>query len=122
VLIVTVVSVLALMVAAIWQRRGRLDSLRSIGMSYGQFARLVFYESGSVLISGCVIGTAAGLVGQYLIDGWLHQTTGASVHFAPAWELGLRTLAIAAGISLMAAAVAVLQTVGLQPRSAFSPD
>jgi len=122
VLIVTVASVLALMVAAIWQRRGRLDSLRSIGMSYGQFARLVFYESGSVLISGCLIGTAAGLVGQWLIDGWLHQTTGASVHFAPAWELGLCTLAIATGISLVASAIAVLQTVGLQPRAAFSPD
>jgi putative ABC transport system permease protein len=122
VLIATIASVIALMVAAIWQRRGRLNSLMSIGMSTGQFARLVSYESGSVLLSGCVIGTAAGLVGQYLIDGWLHQTTGASVQYAPAWQLGLRTLAIAAGISAVATIIAVLQADGFQPRAAFSTE
>jgi putative ABC transport system permease protein len=122
VLIATVASVIALMIAAIWQRRGRLNSLMSIGMSTSQFARLVSYETGSVLLSGCVIGIAAGLVGQYLIDGWLHHTTGASVHFAPAWQLGLRTLAIAAGISLLASLIAVAQTAGFQPRAAFSTD
>jgi putative ABC transport system permease protein len=122
VLIATVASVIALMIAAIWQRRSRLNSLMSIGMSTGQFARLVSYETGSVLLSGCVIGIAAGLVGQYLIDGWLHHTTGASVHFAPGWQLGLRTLAIAAGISLLASMIAVAQTAGFQPRAAFTSD
>ncbi len=53
VLIATIASVIALMIAAIWQRRGRLDSLMSIGMSFGQFARLIFYESG--------LGAALGL-------------------------------------------------------------
>jgi putative ABC transport system permease protein len=122
VLIATVASVIALMIAAIWQRRGRLDSLMSIGMSTGQFARLVSYETGSVLIAGCVIGALAGLVGQYLIDGWLHQTTGASVHFSPGWLLALRTLAIAAAISLLASLIAIAQTAGFQPRAAFSAE
>ena len=35
----------------------------SIGMSFAQFARLIFYESGSVLIAGCLIGIAAGIAG-----------------------------------------------------------
>jgi putative ABC transport system permease protein len=122
VLIATVASVIALMIAAIWQRRARLYALMSIGMSTGQFARLVSYETGSVLLSGCVIGVLAGLVGQYLIDGWLHHTTGASVHFLPGWQLGLRTLAIAAAISLLASAIAVAQTAGFQPRAAFSTE
>jgi ABC-type lipoprotein release transport system permease subunit len=122
VLIATVASVIALMVAAIWQGRGRLNSLMSIGMSSGQFARLISYESGLVLLSGCIVGIAAGLVGQDLIDGWLHQTTGASVQFAPAWALGLRTIAIAAGISLLATMIAVLQAGGSQPRAAFSTE
>ncbi len=122
VLIATVASVIALMVAAIWQRRERLNSLMSIGMSSGQFARLISYESGSVLLSGCVIGTATGLLGQYLIDGWLHQTTGASIQYAPAWQLGLRTIAIAAAISAAATIVAVLQSGGFQPRTAFSTE
>ena len=122
VLVATIASVIALMVAAIWQRRGRLNSLMSIGMSSLQFARLISYETGVVLLSGCVIGTAAGLIGQYLIDGWLHHTTGASVHYAPAWQLGLRTLAIAAAISLAATLIAVIQTEGFQPRAAFSTE
>jgi putative ABC transport system permease protein len=122
VLIATVASVIALMIAAIWQRRGRLNSLMADGMSSGQFARLISYESGSVLISGCLIGTAAGLFGQYLIDGWLHQTTGASVLYAPAWQLGLQTIAFAALISLLASAIAVAQAGGFQPRVAFSME
>lgn len=122
VLVVTIASVIALMVAAIWQRRGRLNSLMSIGMSSGQFARLISYESGSVLLSGCVVGIAAGLLGQALIDGWLRTSTGASVHFAPAWQLGLRTLAIAAGISVLASLIAVTQAADIQPQAAFSTD
>ncbi len=122
VLIVTIASVIALMVAAIWQMQARLDSLKLIGMSFPQFARLIFYESGSVLISGCLLGIAAGIAAQDLIDGWLHQTTGASVHFTPAWQLGLRIIAIAAGISLLASMIAVIQTAGPRPRAALSTD
>jgi putative ABC transport system permease protein len=121
VLIATVASVIALMIAAIWQRRGRLNSLISIGMSPAQFARLVGYESCSVLLSGCVIGIAGGLIGQYLIDAWLRHTTGASVHFTPAWGLGLRTLAIAGAISLLATIITVLQA-SWQPRAAFATE
>ena len=75
-----------------------------------------------MLISGCLIGTAAGLFGQYLIDGWLHQTTGASVLYAPAWQLGLQTIAFAALISILASAIAVAQAGGFQPRVAFSME
>jgi putative ABC transport system permease protein len=122
VLIATVASIIALMIAAIWQQRGRLESLMSIGMGFGQFVRLIFYESGLVLLSGCLIGTAAGLVGQDLIDGWLHQTTGSPVKFNPAWQLGLRTVAIVTGISLLASMIAVIQTRRFQPRAALSTE
>jgi ABC-type antimicrobial peptide transport system permease subunit len=119
---VAVISVITLMLGAVWQQRARLDSLMSIGMSTGQFVRLLTYETGSVLLAGCLIGIAVGLVGQDLIDGWLHQTTGASVHFVPAWALALRTLAIAAAISLLGALVAALQTGGFQARAVFSTE
>jgi putative ABC transport system permease protein len=122
VLVATIASVIALMVAAISQRRGRLDSLMSIGMSTGQFARLIFYESGSLLLCGSLIGMAAGLVGQYLIDGWLHHTTGSPVTFTPAWQLGLRTVVIVAGISVIASIIVVIQTARFQPRAAFSTE
>jgi putative ABC transport system permease protein len=119
VLVVTVISVIALMLSAIWQRRARLRSLQATGWSFIQLARLIFLESGSVLLGGCLIGIAAGLTGQYLIDGWLHQATGASVKFSPAWGLGLRALGIAAAISLLATFIAVLRIAELPTRNAL---
>ena len=122
VLIVTVAAVIALMLAAVSQRRGRLGSLMSIGMSSTQFARLVFYETGFVLVSGCAIGAVAGIGGQYLIDGWLRQTTGSPVRFAPAWSLVFGTLATAVAISLAASGIAVLRAGGFQARATFATE
>jgi putative ABC transport system permease protein len=122
VLIAAIATVVAMMVGAVWQRRGRLDALMSIGMSFAQLARLVFYESGSVLLVGCILGMASGLLGQDLIDGWLHHNTGSPVQFDPAWQLGLRTILIASLISIGVAVLAVLRIVGLQPKAAFSTE
>ncbi|HEY5344587.1 MAG TPA: ABC transporter permease [Solirubrobacteraceae bacterium] len=122
VLITTIASVIALMMAAVWQSRRRLHSLLSIGMSFTQLARLIFFESGTVLVGGCVIGIAAGFTGQYLIDGWLHHTTGSPVHFSPAWQIGLLTIAIAIAISLAASLLAVLRTAGFGIGAAFSTE
>ena len=122
VLIATAASVIALMLAAVWQRRGRLDSLRSIGMSFGQLMRLIFYESGLPLLCGAAIGIAAGLLGQDLIDGWLAQGTGSPVQFSPAWQLGLRTAAIVAAIALVASLVAVARSAAFEPSAAFATE
>jgi putative ABC transport system permease protein len=122
VLIGAVVSVVALMVGAVWQRRGRLDTLMSMGMSFGQLSRLVFYESGLLLLAGCVVGMVSGLIGQRLIDGWLHHTTGSPVHFAAAWQTGVRALLLAAAIALATSIIAVVRTAGFDPRGAFSTE
>lgn len=120
VIVTAIASVIALMLAAVWQSRGRFNSLISIGMSVGQFARLIFYETGTMLIAGCLFGILAGLVGQDLIDAWLQHTTGSPVHFQAAWQLGLGTLAVAIGISLLASLIAALRVVRFQPNAAFS--
>jgi putative ABC transport system permease protein len=120
VLIAAIFSVVAMMVAAVWGRRGRLDALISMGMSFSQLARLIFYEGGSMLLAGCVLGLAGGVVAQGLADNWAARVTDTQVHFVPAWGLGLRAIAIAIGISLAASTIAVLRTVGFQPRAAFS--
>jgi putative ABC transport system permease protein len=122
VLVTTLASVIALMIAAVWQSRGRFNSLISIGMGFGQLARLIFYECGIVLLGGCAIGVAAGLTGQYLIDGWLQHTTGSPVRFAPAWQLGLRTGAIAVAIALAASLVAALRAIRFAPDAAFAME
>ncbi len=122
VLIAAIVTVIAMMISAVWQRRGRLDALISMGMSFYQLARLVFYESGCVLLCGCLIGVASGILGQFLVDSWLRHSTGSPIVFAAAWSLGLRTILIAIAISITAAMIAVLRTVGFRPKAAYSTD
>jgi putative ABC transport system permease protein len=122
VLITTIASVVALMMAAVWQSRARFNSLVSIGMSFGQLSRLIFYECGTILLSGCAIGILAGLTGQYLIDGWLAHTTGSPVRFSPAWQLSLRTAAVAMSISLLASLLAAARVIRFQPGAAFSME
>ncbi len=122
VLITTIASVVALIMAAVWQGRARFNSLISIGMGFGQLARLLFYECGIVLLGGCAIGIAAGLAGQYLIDGWLAYTTGSPVRFSPAWQLSLRTALVALSISLLASLIAAARVMRFQPGAAFSME
>jgi ABC-type lipoprotein release transport system permease subunit len=122
VLIAAIVSVIAMMVAAVWQRRGRLDALISIGMSFGQLARLIFYESGLMLLTGCLLGLVAGLVAQGLADNWAQEITDTRIVFEPAWQLGLRAIVIATGISVLASMLAVVRTVGFEPKAAFSTE
>ncbi len=122
VLIAAITTVIAMMISAVWQRRGRLDALMSIGMSFTQLARLVFYESGCVLLVGCLIGMVSGIVGQYLVESWLRHNTGSPIVYSAAWPLGLRTLLIAIVISIASAAIAVTRTVGVQPQAAFSTE
>ncbi len=122
VLIAAIATVIAMMISAVWQRRGRLDALMSIGMNTSQLARLMFYESGCVLLGGCLIGMASGILGQYLVDSWLQRSTGSPIQFAAAWQLGIRVIALAAAISAATATIAVLRTVGVQPKSAFSTE
>jgi ABC-type lipoprotein release transport system permease subunit len=122
VLIAAIATVLAMMVSAIWQRQGRLDALLSIGMGPWQLARLVFYESGCILIAGCLLGIAAGILGQYLIERWLHYDTGSPIEFAAAWQLGLRATIIASITSIIVATITVLQTFRFRAGATFSTE
>lgn len=122
VLVAAIATVIAMMISAVWQKRARIDTLVSMGMSFGQLSRLVFYESGCVLLGGCLLGLVSGNVGQYLTDRWTQHSAGSPVQFTVDWSLGLRTLLIACLISIAASIIAVLRTVGLQPKAAFSTD
>jgi putative ABC transport system permease protein len=122
VLIAAIATVIAMMISSVWQRQGRLDTLVSMGMSFGQLARLVFYESGCVLLAGCLVGVTSGILGQYLIDSWLRHSTGSPIVYSPVLMLGLRTVLIALAISILAALIAVLRTFGFRPKTAFSTE
>jgi putative ABC transport system permease protein len=122
VLIAAIATVIAMMISAVWQRRGRLDALTSMGMSLGQLSRLVFYESGCVLLLGCVIGILSGVVGQYLVESWLRHSTGSPIVYTAAWTLGLRALLIAVVVSIVASIIAVIRTLGFHTNAAFSTE
>jgi hypothetical protein len=49
-----------------------------------------------------------------------HQTADSPVTFLPAWQLGLRTVLLVAGIAAAASTIAVIQTSRFNPRAAFS--
>lgn len=122
VLFAAILAVVAVMLAAVSHRRERLDALVSIGMSPGQLTRMLFFEAGLILAIGCLIGMAFGLIGQPLIDKWIHVSTGSPVPFSPAWVLGLRTIGLALLLSVLAAVAAVRLTVRLEPRRAFAAE
>lgn len=120
VLLAALASVIAMMIAAVWARRQRIDGLIAMGTSSRQLIRLVCYETGTVMIAGCLVGLASGVVGQALIDRWLRASTGSPVRFAAAWEAGVRTLLIACAIVVLASVLTVLRTVRIPARAAFS--
>jgi putative ABC transport system permease protein len=122
VLAAAIATIVAMVLSSVSQRRGRLDALLSIGMSSRQLARLVLYETGWLLLGGCLIGVASGTMGQYLIDRWTQDGTGSPVRFAVAWQLGLRTVLLAGLTSAAVAVIAALRTVGFQARTSFSTD
>jgi hypothetical protein len=82
----------------------------------------VFYESGCVLLLGCLMGMVSGVVGQYLVESWLRHSTGSPIVFTAAWALGLRTLLIAVAVSIVASIIAVVRTLGFQANTAFSTE
>ncbi len=69
-------------------------------MSFSQLARLIFYEGGSMLLGGCLLGLAGGILAQGLADNWAARVTDTQVHFQPAWQLGFRAVAVALVISI----------------------
>jgi NhaP-type Na+/H+ or K+/H+ antiporter len=91
-------------------------------MSVPQLARLVFYESGCVLLAGCLIGMLSGIAGQYLVESWLRHSTGSPIVFSAAWQLGLRALAIPVAVSVASAVIATMRTAGFRLKAAFSTE
>ncbi len=104
VLVAAVLAVVAAMLGSVWQRRQRLWGLVSLGMAPRQLYRTIFFETGVILLIGCVIGIAFGFLGQAFGGRWLHFSTAHPVPFEPAWGLALKTLILAitlAGLSVV---------------------
>jgi putative ABC transport system permease protein len=87
--------------AAIWQRRGRLASLKTHGFKSRQLWRSLLLESLVVLGVGCADGAILGIYGHVLAGRWLKLTTGFPAPFSLG-EVGvLLTIALVGGIALI---------------------
>ncbi len=102
VLIAAVLAVAAAMLGSVWQRRRRLWGLVSLGMGLGQLYRTVFFETAVILMFGCLVGVAFGLLGQYFGGRWLHITTAFPMPFVPALGLALKTFILVIVLAVLA--------------------
>jgi putative ABC transport system permease protein len=95
----------AAMGASIWQRRRSLASLRIQSFRPLQVHAILLCESALVLITGAVIGAAAGIYGHSLFDRYLRDATGFPAPFSTGAPQILTTVAIVVGTALVALAI-----------------
>lgn len=105
--------------AAIWQRRGRLASLKTQGFNSRQLWRSLLFESSIVLGVGCVDGAILGIYGHALAGRWLKLTTGFPAPFSLGEVELLLTIALVAGIALSVIALPGLSAARVSPEASF---
>ncbi len=98
-------AIAASLSAVIWQRRARLDSMRTQGFDRWQLWRSLILESAIVLVIGCLDGAILGVYGHALADRWLRLSTGFPAPFGAGWPQVFLTFAIVAGIALAVVAL-----------------
>jgi putative ABC transport system permease protein len=102
VLMAAILAVIATMASSIWQRRPRLANLKRLGAHRTELVRTIYLETGVVVVIGCLIGAVFGLCGQPLATEYVQQSTGFPEIFSPAVWLGVRTLAEAVVLAMLA--------------------
>ncbi len=105
--------------ASIWQRRGRLASLKIQGYKSRQLWRSLLFESAIVLGVGCADGAILGIYGHALAGRWLKLTTGFPAPFSLGEVQLLLTIALVAGIALSVIALPGLSAARVSPEASF---
>jgi putative ABC transport system permease protein len=105
--------------AAIWQRRGRLASLKTQGFNSRQLWRSLVLESAIVLGVGCADGAILGIYGHALAGRWLKLTTGFPAPFSLGGVELLLTIMLVAGISLSVIALPGMSAARVSPEASF---
>ncbi|HEV3094531.1 MAG TPA: FtsX-like permease family protein [Solirubrobacteraceae bacterium] len=118
-LLISALALAAALTATIYQRRGRLASLKAQGYVRWQLWRGVLLESAVVLGIGCLDGAILGLYGHALADHYLRTNTG----FPAPFNIGLAqialTLVIVAGASLVVISIPGYSAAGIAPELSF---
>ncbi|MCI9306170.1 MAG: ABC transporter permease, partial [Lachnospiraceae bacterium] len=85
-------------------RMRQYGSMRAVGMSCGQFTKMLAAESGTYACCGCILGCALGLPLHYLLYHYLVTARWGTPYELPFQALGLIVLVV-----LAASAAAVLR-------------
>ncbi len=118
-LIAAALAVAFALSAAIWQRRGRLASLKTQGFNTRQLWRSLLLEGMIVLGVGCADGAILGIYGHALAGRWLKLTTGFPAPFSLGEVELLLTIALVGGIALSVIALPGLSAARVSPEASF---
>ncbi len=120
--LLVLISALALAAAlstTIYQRRGRLASLKAQGFDRPQLWRGVLIESAVVLGIGGLDGAILGLYGHALADYYLRVSTSFPAPFSVGAVQIMLTLLIVGGVSLAVVAIPGYSAAGVAPELSF---
>lgn len=118
-LLISALALAAALSTTIYQRRGRLASLKAQGFDRRQLWRGVLIESAVVLGIGCLDGAILGLYGHALADHYLRVSTSFPAPFSVGPLQILLTLLIVGGASLAVVAIPGYMAAGVAPELSF---
>jgi putative ABC transport system permease protein len=118
-LIIGALAIAASLSAAIWQRRGRLASMRIWGYDRTQLWRSVLLESTILLAIGCSVGACFGLYGHAFATRYLRVSAGFPAPFSIEGLQILLTLLLVTGISLVVVALPGMGAAQVSPTAGF---
>ena len=118
-LIAAGLAVASALSAAVWQRRGRLASLKIQGYDSRQLWRALLLESAITVGVGCAIGGVVGVYGHALAGRWLTLATGFPAPFAVAPAQVALTLTLITAVALLVIAIPGLAASRVPARAGF---
>ncbi len=118
-LLISALALAAALSATIYQRRGRLASLKAQGFDRPQLWRGVLIESAVVLGIGGLDGAILGLYGHALADYYLRVSTSFPASFSVGVVQIMLTLLIVGGVSLAVVAIPGYSAASVSPELSF---
>lgn len=93
-LLAAALAVACALAATLWQRRPRLAALKIQGARRAQLWQAMLFETGLLVVVGCLVGAILGIYGHLLAGRFLRITTG----FAAPFEVEPHQLLVATGL------------------------
>jgi putative ABC transport system permease protein len=119
-LLMAALSLAAALSTAVWERRGRLASLKTQGFDRWQLWRSLLLESAIVLAIGATDGALLGIYGHALANRWLRIATGFPAPFSVEAVQILVALLLVAGIALAVMALPGYRAASVPAASSFN--